>query len=114
MKTIEEAAYDRYQEGFENKRRKIGDTCYIDWANFGRDEAEQWIPVDEELPDVKTGENGFLYSEYVLLKVKGYDYPFVGLYVKSANLGAFDIMVNTIKKHVSGKDITHWRPITHK
>jgi len=51
MKTIEKAAFDRYMSDLAlPEHKRINPSNYIDWANFGANEAKRWIPVEEELP----------------------------------------------------------------
>lgn len=53
MKTIEEVASNRYISDQKlSERKRLQSNCYIDWANLGAREAQRWIPVEEELPEI--------------------------------------------------------------
>lgn len=75
--------------------------------------AQRWIPIEDELPETNKKEEGILYSEYVLVKVKGYDHPFVGYYVKACDDEFFDFISESTSKSIKQSDITHWRPIEY-
>lgn len=109
MKTIEEAAFMRankigYSDAFAGGI-KLGFINGVEWA-------ETWIDVEDELPEANKEEEGIFYSDYVLIKVKGYEHPFIGYYVKARDDEFFDF-VPEILLDIKQEEITHWRSITH-
>lgn len=116
MKTIEEAAIEHANDlFFESSSFQYmckGDytISFIEGVEF----AQRWISVDE-LPKANIQDDaGIFYSEYLLLKVKGYEHPFVGYYVKANDDEFFDFIQDYIQRVISQEDITHWRPIEYK
>jgi len=75
--------------------------------------AEQWIKVEDELPKAVQRAGQILYSEYLLIKVKGYPHPFVGYYAKvdGSNSGLFDFILERTQQDIKQSDIIEWRPI---
>lgn len=73
--------------------------------------AQQWYDVNDELPETPIIEENIHYSEYLLIKVKGYSYPFIGYYVKANDDEFFSFIFKGI---ISQEDITHFRPIELK
>lgn len=112
MKTIEEAA-EKYSEAVyfttESESTEI-QQAFISGAKF----AQRWIPVEEELPTCNIEDEGICYSEYILLKIKGYEHPYVGFYVKANDDEFFDLIHLKFDKYVKQEDITHWRQIELK
>ena len=52
MKTIESVAFDRYKSDQSLPEHKRINPCnYIDWANFGKREAQRWVPINESMPE---------------------------------------------------------------
>jgi hypothetical protein len=69
--------------------------------------SQQWISVEEEI-ECNINIDGIMYSESVLLKVKDFDFPLVGAYMK-ANDDEFWEIYGSFE--VKQSDITHYRPI---
>ena len=116
MKTIEEAAIEHAKNLFFES----SSTQYLCKGDFtisfieGVEFAQCWISVDE-LPKANIQDDeGIFYSEYLLLKVKGYEHPFVGYYVKANDDEFFDFIQDYIQRLIPQEDITHWRPIEYK
>ena len=109
MKTIEEAAKD-FNDSHVNGHHP--QKWVSDIFEAGVKFAQEWISVDVKPDTPKRDEEGIFYSEYLLLKVKLYEHPFVGYYVK-ANDGFFDIYPE-VSEIVNQEDITHYRYIDLK
>lgn len=108
MKTIEKAALNCNKEySLQPAPAYIG---FIQGVKF----AQEWISVDVKPYTQKRDEEGVFYSEYLLLKVKGYEHPFIGYYVKANDDEFFDFIQDHIQRLISQEDITHWRPIEYK
>ena len=114
MKTISEAAKDYIlgnRQGYPSKSEDEDTDIFTSGVKF----AQQWIPVEQELPETKIeAERDIFFSEYVLVKVKGYDHPFVAFYVKENNNESFDFIHYSVDRDINRKDITHWRKIELK
>jgi hypothetical protein len=53
MKTIENHVVDKYLSQRKLPvHKRIPAENYIDWAQFGAIEAQRWISIDEELPEI--------------------------------------------------------------
>ena len=117
MRTIEEKAI----EYAESKIKYEDDPAYFEdiCKSFmrGSDFAQRWIPVDEKPDTPKRDEEGILYSDDLLLKVKGFDndsfYFITGCYVKANDDEFFDIYPE-VSEVVNQEDITHYRYIDLK
>lgn len=73
--------------------------------------AQQWIPVEEDLPEAIMKEKCLFYPKYVFVKINGYEYPNVAMYIKDNDKYFFKVM----GLHLDTKlIITHWRPIELK
>ena len=114
MKTIEEAAinYCLVTEEEENGY-KFTLKSPFDSFKAGARFAQEWISVDVKPDTPKRDEEGIFYSEYLLLKVKGYEHPFVGYYVKANDYEFFDIYPE-VSEIVNQENITHYRYIDLK
>ena len=115
MKTIEEKSFE-YKENVDLSN--ICDTKDVrfeiqDAFTAGAEFAQRWIPVEEKPETPKRDEEGIFYSEYLLLKVKGYEHPFVGYYVKANDDEFFDIYPE-VSEIVNQENITHYRYIDLK
>lgn len=113
MRTIEEAALD-YSD--EHKHKVNGEGFILRGAfKAGIEFAQQFISVDDKLPDAtKKDVEGVYYSENLLLKVKGYDHPFVGYYMKAEDDEFFEFIPEFITNEIMQEAITHWRLIELK
>ena len=97
MKTIEEAANDYVKNEYEeftlldiireDTSIKYLSRDFIAGAEF----AQRWISVDEKPDTPKQDEEGISYSDWLLFKVEGFEYPFIGYYVKANDDDFFDI-----------------------
>lgn len=107
MKTIEQVVFDKYKSDQSlPKRKRMAPEDYIDWANFGAKEAQRWISVEEELPEL----NRDLYSDLLLLKdEKGKLH--IGFYHWTMKGNIF-ITNNGLSFYEAY--ITHFRPINRK
>lgn len=101
MKTIEEVAFDRYKSDQSlPTHKRMNPSNYIDWAQLGANEAQRWIPVEEEKPD----ETGWLNAPY-LAKTKSQ------VHVCGYTEGRFHYNGGLCIKE---NYVTHWRPIERK
>lgn len=74
--------------------------------------AQKWISVDDdEYPDIIIDN---MFSDYIFIKVKGYEHPFVGYYVNASDDSFFDFIQPSFQDSINQSDITHWRPIELK
>ena len=112
MKTIEEAAMDYCSEKEENGYKFVLRSPF-DSFKAGARFAQEWISVDEKPDTQKRDEEGIFYSEYLLIKVKGFEHPFIGYYVKANDDEFFDIYPE-VSEIVNQEDITHYRYIDLK
>jgi hypothetical protein len=124
METIEEAAYD----SAEKLACDFPDGCYReemslseieDWFKVSFKEgvafAQNWISVEDELPETPlTDIENVQYSEHILLKVNGYDHPFIGYYMKANDDEFFEFVPESITNEFMQELITHWRLIDLK
>ena len=69
----------------------------------------QWISVDEKEPECTIEDEGIYWSEYLEIKVKGYNHPFIGYYVKANDDQFFDFIHKTVDEGIKQEDITHYR-----
>lgn len=94
MKTIESIVVEKYLGQRELPAHKqLPAENYIDWAQIGAREAQRWISIDEELPNV---------NKRVL--------------VKDERINAFTVgLLSADRKFYTDNNqivnITHWRPI---
>ena len=116
MKTIEEAALEYCSETEENGYKFVLRSPF-DSFKAGARFAQEWISVDEKPDTPKRDEEGILYSDDLLLKVKGFDngsfYFLTGYYVKANDDEFFDIYPE-VSENVNQEDITHYRYIDLK
>lgn len=104
MKTIEEAS----MEAISDRTISVEELF-----KAGVEFAQRWIDVEDELPKANKEEEGILYSDYVLIKIKEYEHPFIGYYVKANDDEFFDFTPE-ILLDIKQDEITHWRPIEYK
>jgi Protein of unknown function (DUF551). len=109
MKTIETAASDHVRS-----RALHSSISNMESFKEGAKFAQQWISVEDELPEASKESLGIFYSEYVLIKVSGYEHPFIGYYVKACDDEFFDFISESTSKSIKQIEITHWRPIEYK
>lgn len=94
METIENLATEKYiNQRVLPPHKQLPANNFIDWAQFGAREAQRWISIDKELPEV---------NKRILVKDERIDAFTVGL-------------LGSNKKFYTDNDqivnITHWRPI---
>jgi len=73
------------------------------------EEKLRWIPVDEKEPECGLEAEGISYSKYLEIKVKGYQHPFIGYYVKANDDQFFDFIHKTVDEGIKQDEITHYR-----
>ena len=114
MKTIEEAAinYCLVTEEEENEY-KFTLKSPFDSFKAGAKFAQEWIPADEKPDTPKRDEEGISYSDWLLIKVEGFEHPFIGYYVKANDDEFFDIYPE-VSEVVNQEYITHYRYIDLK
>lgn len=117
MRTIEKAAkvhsnlLDLSLEARDNICKSDFEISFKAGAEF----AQQWISVEDELPEtLLTDIENVQYSEHILLKVNGYDHPFIGYYMKANDDEFFEFVPESITNEFMQELITHWRPIDIK
>lgn len=67
------------------------------------------------MPDALNPDDlGIFYSDYLLIKVRGYEHPFIGYYVKAEDDEFFDFIHNDIDMQIKQVDIIGWRLIDLK
>ena len=81
--------------------------------NAGVSFAHRWINVNDKPYTPKRDKDGILYSDDLLLKVKGFDHYLTGYYVKANDDEFFDIY-QEVSDVVNQEDITHYRYIDLK
>lgn len=113
MKTIEEKSieYTESKIKYEYDPGYFEDICksFLKGAEY----AQQWISVDEKPDTPKRDEEGVSYSDWLLIKVEGFEHPFIGYYVKANDDEFFDIYPE-VSENVNQEDITHYRYIDLK
>ena len=111
MKTIEQASveYSKTQYGYDPTMRFQCETHFEAGIEF----AQEWISVDEKPDTPKRDEEGVSYSDWLLIKVEGFEHPFIGYYVKVNDDEFFDIYPE-VSGVVNQEDITHYRYIELK
>ena len=111
MKTIEQASveYSKTQYGYDPTMRFQCETHFEAGIEF----AQEWISVDEKPDTPKRDEEGVSYSDWLLIKVEGFEHPFIGYYVKANDDEFFDIYPE-VSGVVNQEDITHYRYIELK
>jgi len=72
-------------------------------------EKMRWISVDEEEPICVLEDEGINYSKYLEIKVKGYEHPFIGFYVKANDDQFFDFIHKSVDEGIKQEDVTHYR-----
>jgi len=98
MKTIETVAFERYKSDQSlPEHKRLNPSNYIDWANFGKREAQRWIPVEEEMPKV---------GETVLVSLSG-----AGNDLRLAFINVRHNFIISLLNNFESEHITHWRPI---
>ena len=108
METIEKAALNCNKEySLQPAPAYLG---FIQGVKF----AQEWIPADEKPDTTKLDEVNIFHSEWLLLKVKGFEHPFIGYYVKANDDEYFDLIQDYINKIIYQNDITHYRYIDLK
>ena len=112
MKTIEQAAIDYCLET-EVNGYKFTLKSPFDSFKAGARFAQEWISVDEKPDTTKRDEEGISYSDWLLIKVEGFEHPFIGYYVKANDDEFFDIYPE-VSEIVNQEDITHYRYIDLK
>ena len=91
MKTIKRVIAEMYEKQKSLPVLiRIPDECFIDWAQMGAREAQRWIPVEEELPEMNIR---------VLLKLNNGEIALGSLREDGFTLLLF------------GSTVSHWRPI---
>lgn len=114
MKTIETVVCEKHSSDMElPERKRIGDKCFIDWANFGAREAQRWISIEEETPDAYVqGDWDGKRSDFVLAKdVHG------NLFVARTYEGFMDgtIFLDFVDANdIVLSNIIEWRPINRR
>ena len=104
MKTVEEIAFAKYLSDQSLPERKRMDVSnYLDWANFGKNEAQRFININDELPE-----------QGIQVIVQYDDYTFdCAYYFEAKGRKRFynhcEPDIDFILEH-----ITHWRPINRK
>ena len=107
MKTIEKAALNCNKEySLQPAPAYLG---FIQGVKF----AQEWINVNDKPYTPKRDKDGILYSDDLLLKVKGIDHYLTGCYVKANDDEFFDIYPE-VSEVVNQEDITHYRYIDLK
>ena len=112
MKTIEEAALEYCSETEENGYKFVLRSPFGSFKAGARF-AQEWISVDEKPDTPKRDEEGISYSDWLLIKVEGFEHPFIGYYVKANDDEFFDIYPE-VSVVVNQEDITHYRYIDLK
>ena len=112
MKTIEEAAMEYCSETEENGYKFVLRSPF-DSFKAGARFAQEWISVDEKPDTPKRDEEGISYSDWLLIKVEGFEHPFIGYYVKANDDEFFDLYPE-VSENVNQEDITHYRYIDLK
>lgn len=94
MKTIEEFVFDKYlSQQSKAEKHKIDASNYIDWAHIAVEEAQRFIPLEEEKPE----------NQKVIAQCKNGSYMV-------ANIASGEMA----KDQFEYFGITHWRPLFHK
>lgn len=107
MKTIEKAALNCNKEySLQPAPAYLG---FIQGVKF----AQEWISADVKPDTTKLDEVNIFHSEWLLLKVKGFNHYFTGYYVKTNDDEFFDIYPEA-SVVVNQEDITHYRYIDLK
>ena len=107
MKTIEKAALNCNKEySLQPAPAYLG---FIQGVKF----AQEWIPADEKPDTPYRDEEGISYSDWLLIKVEGFEHPFIGHYVKANDDEFFDIYPEVLEI-VNQEEITHYRYIDLK
>jgi len=73
------------------------------------EEKLRWIPVDEKEPECTIEAEGILYSEYLEIKVKGYEHPVIGYYINANDDQFFDFIYSKLGEKIPQEDVTHFR-----
>ena len=111
MKTIEQASveYSKTQYGYDPTMRFQCETHFEAGVEF----ATKWISVDEKPDTPNRDEEGISYSDWLLIKVEGFEHPFIGYYVKANDDEFFDIYPEVLEI-VNQEEITNYRYIDLK
>ena len=110
MKTINDAEQEYAINKYEGCAGIIEDTL-VDFK-AGVEFAQQYTSVEDELPEANIQDDeGIFYSEYLLIKVKGFEHPFVGYYVKANDDEFFDFIQRDLEEWIKQEDIISWRLI---
>ena len=111
MKDLKQSAkdYAEVTEVLNSVDSKLIEEAFLKGAEF----VNTWISIEDELPEANKEEeiHGILYSEYISIKVRGYEHPFVGYYVKACDDEFFDFISESTSNSIKQVEITHWRPI---
>ena len=90
MKTIEKSALKCNKEySLQPAPAYLG---FIQGVKF----AQEWIPADEKPDTPYRDEEGISYSDWLLIKVEGFEHPFIGYYVKANDDEFFDKFVSSV------------------
>ena len=111
MKKIEELAIEKYMnQQSMPKHKQIRDSNYIDWAYFGANEVQRWIPIIEEFPlTYKSGHWDGLKSDFVIAKDSTGEWHKAHLYSGFMDGSSFNSWYD--ERDFELNDITHWRPL---
>ena len=103
MKTIEELAFEKYlNEQKLPERKRTDPSNYLDWAEFGKNEAQRWIETKEENPPT---------DQDVLIKMR--DGIYIGVLYRDGFMCVYH--TNGLKSIKLDHDvIIKWRPIERK
>lgn len=82
-------------------------------SDFDRvvEELTKWYDAKDDKPTTDQETEGIFYSDYVLMRLKGYQHPFVGYYVKADGVEFFDFIQPSFQDGLEQSDITEWRYI---
>ena len=103
MKTIEQASNEAYLKAGHN-------AYFVNGFKAGVEFAQRWIPADEKPDTPNRDEEGISYSDWLLIKVEGFEHPFIGYYVKANDDEFFDIYPEVLEI-VNQEEITNYRYI---
>jgi hypothetical protein len=93
---------------YHDDPHNISEEAFIEGVEF----AQEWISITKELPECKhIDETDDMFSDYVLVKILGYEHPFVAFYCKIGENEGFDLVHLSVDETTDKKAITHWRPI---
>ena len=115
MKTIDQIGKDTANKMYQNKGF-ITDTEELEKWEYTKqvameaiNMATRWISADDNEPECELEDEGIFYSKYLEIKVKGYEHPFIGFYVKANDDQFFDFIHKTVDEGIKQDEITHYR-----